>query len=106
QEAIAQRVKLLRRCLSESGRRPRYIEAVRRRGYRLIPPVRPVRVEVEDASASRPVAPRLASSWWTRVGVAAAGVLAIAVATGWALRGGWLGDEPSAMAAAGGPSVA
>jgi TolB-like protein/DNA-binding winged helix-turn-helix (wHTH) protein len=35
QEAIAQRVKLLRQALSEDGTNPRYIESVRGKGYRL-----------------------------------------------------------------------
>jgi len=39
QEAIAQRIKLLRQALSEDGANPRYIEAVRGKGYRIKAPV-------------------------------------------------------------------
>ncbi len=38
-ETLKQRVKLLRRSLSDSASNPQYIEAVRGRGYRLIPEV-------------------------------------------------------------------
>jgi len=40
-ETLAQRVRLLRQALGEDSRSPRYITAVRGRGYRLIPEVRP-----------------------------------------------------------------
>lgn len=45
-ETLTQRIALLRRALSEDGRRPTYIRAVRGMGYRLIP-------EVERLSAIR-----------------------------------------------------
>ena len=38
-ETLKQRVKLLRETLGDSSRRPIYIETVRGRGYRLVPPV-------------------------------------------------------------------
>ena len=38
-ETLKQRVKLLRESLSDSSRRPRYVETVRGRGYRLLPAV-------------------------------------------------------------------
>jgi TolB-like protein/DNA-binding winged helix-turn-helix (wHTH) protein/Flp pilus assembly protein TadD len=41
-ENIAQRVMLLRQSLSDDASRPRYVEAVRGRGYRLIPTVQPL----------------------------------------------------------------
>ncbi len=37
-ETVTQRIKLLRQSLGDDGRRPRYIQAVRGRGYRLMPP--------------------------------------------------------------------
>ena len=40
-ETLAQRVRLLRQALGENSQSPRYITAVRGRGYRLIPQVRP-----------------------------------------------------------------
>lgn len=40
-ETIAQRVKLLRRALSDDAGHPRYVEGLRGQGYRLIPEVRP-----------------------------------------------------------------
>jgi DNA-binding winged helix-turn-helix (wHTH) protein len=38
-ETLKQRVKLLREALGDSSRRPVYVETVRGRGYRLVPPV-------------------------------------------------------------------
>src|SRR5579862_7883306 len=38
-ETLSQRVKLLRDALGDDPRAPRYIEGLRGRGYRLIPPV-------------------------------------------------------------------
>jgi TolB-like protein/DNA-binding winged helix-turn-helix (wHTH) protein len=41
-ETVSQRVKLLREALGDAARDPRYVGAVRGRGYRLIPPVVPL----------------------------------------------------------------
>ena len=40
-ETLKQRVKLLREALGDDSRRPRYVESVRGRGYRLVPGVSP-----------------------------------------------------------------
>ena len=39
-ETLAQRIRILRRCLGDSATRPRYIQGVRGHGYKLIPKVR------------------------------------------------------------------
>ena len=41
-DTLAQRVRLLRQSLGDDSRNPRYVAAVRGRGYRLIPPPREV----------------------------------------------------------------
>lgn len=41
-DTLAQRVRLLRQSLGDDGQKPRYVAAVRGRGYRLIPPLREV----------------------------------------------------------------
>ena len=40
-ETLKQRIKLLRKALNDDASKPKYIEAVRGRGYRLIPQVKP-----------------------------------------------------------------
>jgi len=67
-ETLAQRVRLLRQALGEDSRNPRYITAVRGRGYRLIPDVR----------SSEPAPGR--GGW--RGGLVVAAVLAAVVAIG------------------------
>jgi TolB-like protein/DNA-binding winged helix-turn-helix (wHTH) protein len=52
-ENVAQRVMLLRQSLSDDANRPRYIETVRNKGYRLIPPVERVAAE-QTVVAQRP----------------------------------------------------
>ena len=42
EETVKQRVSLLRQALDDRGEQPRYIEAIRGVGYRLIPPVEPI----------------------------------------------------------------
>ena len=49
-ETISQRIKLLREAIGDDPHQPRYIEMLRGRGYRLIPPV----VPAADKAASRP----------------------------------------------------
>src|SRR5687768_16029915 len=50
-ETISQRIKLLREAIGDDPHQPRYIELLRGRGYRLIPPVMPV---APDKAARRP----------------------------------------------------
>ena len=52
-ENVAQRVMLLRQSLSDDANRPRYIETVRNKGYRLIPPVERV-AAAETQAVQRP----------------------------------------------------
>ena len=42
EDAISQRVKLLRQALGDDSRSPRYVRSVRGRGYQLCAPVQPV----------------------------------------------------------------
>jgi TolB-like protein/DNA-binding winged helix-turn-helix (wHTH) protein len=65
-ETIGQRVKLLREAMGDQAQHPRYVELVRGRGYRLIPPVHPL--------AGKPGARRLPS-------ITLAALLAIAAVT-------------------------
>src|SRR5579871_5566264 len=50
-ETVSQRVKLLRDALDDDPRAPRYVEGLRGRGYRLIPPV-----ETEEPHPAGPAA--------------------------------------------------
>ena len=81
EDAISQRVKLLRQALGDDGRRPRYIRSVRGRGYQLCASPQPV---MRDAVASAgtegaPVAPGVRAParwvWLAGVTVAAAAVV-------------------------------
>src|SRR6188474_3054993 len=67
-ENVAQRVMLLRQSLSDDANRPRYIETIRNKGYRLVP-----LVERLPAERSRPA---LRSPWLT------AGAMALLLAVG------------------------
>ena len=69
EDAISQRVKLLRQALGDDGRNPRYIRSVRARGYQLCAPPLPVR------------APRPRARWrrWTALLTSTAALLAVAV---------------------------
>src|SRR5262245_3795113 len=78
-ENVAQRVMLLRQSLSDDANRPRYVETVRNKGYRLIPGVE--RVSAKQAQAAPPQRRRLATV------VAAAALLAIGAT---AAAGYWL----------------
>lgn len=73
-ETLTQRVALLRRALGDEAKNPRYLRAVRGRGYQLVPEVRTV-IEEEP---SRP-APPPKEIGWRRIGVAAAAALALVV---------------------------
>jgi TolB-like protein/DNA-binding winged helix-turn-helix (wHTH) protein len=84
-ETLAQRVSLLRQALGESSQQPRYIQAIRGRGYRLIPHVRSV--------ANRPTRP---------VAKLALGAALVLVACVLAIR--WSGD--SAPNAGDSPAIA
>ena len=68
-ENVAQRVMLLRQSLADDASRPRYIETVRNKGYRLIP-------VVERVAADEPAAPPRRRN---RVPIAAALLLAVGV---------------------------
>lgn len=53
-DTLNQRVKLVRHALGDDSRHPRYVEGLRGRGYRLIPPV-----EVRFVPATAPAAPAI-----------------------------------------------
>jgi DNA-binding winged helix-turn-helix (wHTH) protein/Flp pilus assembly protein TadD len=73
-EALTQRVALLRRALGEDAKNPRYLRAVRGRGYQLIPEVAPEETPSATPAASPP-ARRRAGPW-----MAAAAAVALAAA--------------------------
>ncbi len=84
-ENVAQRVMLLRQSLSDDANRPRYIETIRNKGYRLVP-------VVERVHADAPAAPR-------RWPIATAAALALAIVA-IAAVGYWsvdTADPPSAL---------
>lgn len=73
EDAVSQRVKLLRQALGDDSRRPRYIRSVRGRGYQLC--VQPVQITALPAR-----------SWWGRGagwGLAVVAVLGIAAMLAW-----------------------
>ena len=74
-ENVAQRVMLLRQSLSDDANKPRYIETVRNKGYRLIPVVELAPAETRRATP------------WPRRLVTAAAALLLAVAAGYWLVG-------------------
>ena len=49
-ETVTQRVKLLRRALSDEAAQPRYLGGERRRGYRILPPVTILPPEVHSSA--------------------------------------------------------
>lgn len=68
EDAISQRVKLLRQALGDDGRHPRYIRSVRGRGYQLCAPVQPVAdapavPEVPTAAPPSPPSPPRRAIW-------------------------------------------
>jgi transcriptional activator of cad operon len=72
----------LRKSLGDDARRPRYVETVSRRGYRLIAPVQPATETSPRIPTGAPGQPQARRSpgvaWWT---VAATAVLALAAAS-------------------------
>lgn len=78
EDAISQRVKLLRQALGDDSRRPRYVRSVRGRGYQLCAPAQP-----EAPAATTPAAPARRRRWaWlaagTAVVAAAVGIILLA----------------------------
>ncbi|MEK0265336.1 winged helix-turn-helix domain-containing protein [Stenotrophomonas rhizophila] len=83
EDAISQRVKLLRQALGDDSRRPRYVRSVRGRGYQLCAPPQPVMHDtVATVTAEDARAPRRRAHWiWLAAGVTVAAVaVAVAVA--------------------------
>jgi TolB-like protein/DNA-binding winged helix-turn-helix (wHTH) protein len=72
-ENVAQRVMLLRQSLADDANRPRYIETVRNKGYRLIPVVEGVpAAAVSPPPAHRRLMPAIGAALLFGVGVSAA----------------------------------
>ena len=88
EDAISQRVKLLRQALGDDSRQPRYVRSVRGRGYQLCAPPQPSAAEVPaaataPASATERAQPRRRRRWlWLAAGIAAAGAV-VAVIVAW-----------------------
>jgi TolB-like protein/DNA-binding winged helix-turn-helix (wHTH) protein/Tfp pilus assembly protein PilF len=82
-ENVAQRVKLLRQSLSDDANKPRYIETIRNKGYRLIPVVETVRAA--QADPARP-------QWRPRLVSAFAALLVVGAATAY-----WVGGPLDAL---------
>ena len=92
-EALATVVYELRKALGDDARRPRYVETIRKGGYRLIAPVSPV-VDQPAKNDEAPAQPRHSPRPWARrAALPAAAVLATAVlAVTVALATSWLGS--------------
>jgi DNA-binding winged helix-turn-helix (wHTH) protein len=71
EETVKQRVKLLRKALGDSSSDPRYIAAVRGRGYRLLAEVSPL-VDEAGVAADGPVKSRSFKSWMAPIALLAA----------------------------------
>ncbi|HKI02843.1 MAG TPA: winged helix-turn-helix domain-containing protein [Thermoanaerobaculia bacterium] len=67
-ETLTQRVALLRRALGDEAKSPRYLRAVRGRGYQLVPEVRAL-AEGEEQSRRRRIAPALAAIILVALGI-------------------------------------
>ena len=89
-ETLVQRVRLLRQTLGEDSQNPRYIAAVRGRGYRLTAPV-------EAGTMGTPSAPRPHSRRW-RLGMAVAVAVLVVLGLSIGLRGGPQGPTISTLA--------
>lgn len=84
EDAISQRVKLLRQALGDDSRRPRYVRSVRGRGYQLCAPLQ---VAAPAVALPNRVG-RSRRGWWLGAGVAASAALLLVAA--------WpRGDAPS-----------
>ncbi len=83
-ETVKQRIKLLRKALGDDSSAPKYVAAVRGRGYRVIAAVSPISMERTEASAvggtHRSLAPWLLTAL----------LLVILAITGWAV---WLRED-------------
>ncbi len=88
EDAISQRVKLLRQALGDDSRQPRYVRSVRGRGYQLCAPVQPFTPEAQTVAAAAATAIEAPQRnrhrrWvWLAAGVAAAGAV-VAVIVAW-----------------------
>ncbi len=76
-EALATAVYELRKALDDDARRPRYVETIRKRGYRLIAPVSAI-AETDSAEAAPEETVRDGRRWLKRAALPAAGVMAAA----------------------------
>lgn len=85
EDAISQRVKLLRQALGDDSRQPRYVRSVRGRGYQLCAPPQPVLHDsattstADDGGARR--TPGRARWAWATAGVTVAAVAAAFIVT-------------------------
>ncbi|MCC7632898.1 winged helix-turn-helix domain-containing protein [Stenotrophomonas rhizophila] len=86
EDAISQRVKLLRQALGDDGRQPRYVRSVRGRGYQLCAPLQPGVPAVVASGTAR-------TRRWLWPGAALAAIVAVGVAM--ALKPG---DAPTSPA--------
>ena len=82
EDAISQRVKLLRQALGDDSRQPRYVRSVRGRGYQLCAPLQACAAEAPTATPTEGSQRRLHRRWaWPVAGVAAVGaIVAVVVA--------------------------
>ncbi|WP_315390181.1 winged helix-turn-helix domain-containing protein [uncultured Stenotrophomonas sp.] len=78
EDAISQRVKLLRQALGDDSRKPRYIRSVRGRGYQLCAPVQACADEAPQAAAA--AEPQRQRRWAWAIAAAAAAACAVVVA--------------------------
>ncbi len=76
-EALATVVYELRKALDDDARRPRYVETIRKRGYRLITPVSAI-AEAAPAETVPAEVVRDGRRWLTRAALPAAGVMTAA----------------------------
>lgn len=94
EDAISQRVKLLRQALGDDGRAPRYIRSVRGRGYQLcVPPQHDVG-QVADAAGEKP------GRRWIWLAAAGVAVTLIVAAIAWPERSAPSPAEPLLQRAA------
>lgn len=79
EDAISQRVKLLRQALGDDSRQPRYVRSVRGRGYQLCAPLMSCAEDTRTPASMAKEGPQRHRRWvWLTAGAAAAGA-AIAV---------------------------